>query len=459
MGSEWKYQKLKDVGIQLIDCVHKTPPAVTNGYPYIAIPQMKSGCIDFSADPRLISKEHLEEWSIKAKPQQDDIILSRRCNPGETAYVAGDVDFALGQNLVLLRSTGIDVFPPFLRWLVRGPEWWAEIGKYINVGAVFNSLRCTDIPNFELLIPPLPEQKAIAHILGSLDDKIELNRRMNRTLENIAQVLFKSWFVDFEPVIDNALRAGIPIPEELAERAEVRRKALAAGTANREAGKEFPAAFQFTERMGWIPEGWEVSTIGEEATAVGGGTPSTKNELYWNGAHPFCTPKDMSKLTSIVLLDTERHLTDYGAKKVSSGILPEGTLLMSSRAPIGYLAISDNPVTVNQGIIALLKNETYQPIFLISWMRSNMEKIIERANGSTFLEISKKNFKPIPFLRPSEAALELFNAQAKSIYQKIVYCIINTNHLTKLRDTLLPKLISGELRIPDVEYIPEKVMT
>ena len=107
-------------------------------------------------------------------------------------------------------------------------------------------------------IPPLSEQKAIAHILGSLDDKIELNRRMNTTLEGMAQALFKSWFVDFDPVIDNALAAGNPIPEELAERAEVRRKALADGTANRKAAKQFPAAFQLTEEMGWIPEGWGV---------------------------------------------------------------------------------------------------------------------------------------------------------------------------------------------------------
>jgi len=259
-------------------------------------------------------------------------------------------------------------------------------------------------------------------------------------------------------VIDNALAAGNSIPEELTERAEVRRKALADGTANRKAAKQFPAAFQLTEEMGWIPEGWEVSTIGDEVTAVGGGTPSTKNELFWNGTYPFCTPKDMSKLSSLVLSDTERYLTDLGVHKVSSGILPEGTLLMSSRAPIGYLAISEKPVTVNQGIIALLKNEIYQPIFLMSWLRSNMEKIIERANGSTFLEISKKNFKPIPFLRPSEEALSLFNVQAKLIHWKIVNCVSNTNHLIKIRDTLLPKLISGELRIPEAEKLTEDAL-
>src|SRR3970040_2091504 len=141
-----------------------------------------------------------DHWTRKAKPIAYDVVLSRRCNPGETAFVPPGLEFALGQNLVLLRADGKKVFPPFLRWLVRGPEWWEQIGRFLNIGAVFDSLKCVDIPNFRLRIPPLPEQRRIADILGTLDDKIELNRRMNETLEAIARALFKSWFVDFDPV-------------------------------------------------------------------------------------------------------------------------------------------------------------------------------------------------------------------------------------------------------------------
>ncbi len=196
MGSEWPRTTLRDAGVRLIDCVHKTPKAQEGGYPYIGIPQLKDGHIAFDADPRLISEDDLQLWSVKAKPQTDDVILSRRCNPGETAHVSNDRPFALGQNLVLLRSSGKELYPPYLRWVTRSPCWWWEVGKYLNVGAVFDSLRCSNIPSFEIPLPPLPEQKAIAHILGSLDDKIELNRRMNETLEGMAQALFKSWFTD-----------------------------------------------------------------------------------------------------------------------------------------------------------------------------------------------------------------------------------------------------------------------
>jgi type I restriction enzyme S subunit len=199
MAGEWKLTSLREAGVSLIDCDHRTPPAAESGYPYIAIPQLKEGRLDLS-DVRRISSEHFVEWTRKARPQHHDVVLSRRCNPGETAYVPAGLESALGQNLVLLRSDGSRVFPPFLRWLVRGPDWWEQIGTFINVGAVFDSLKCADIPNFKMPLPPLAEQKAIAAVLGALDDKIELNRRMNATLEAMARALFQSWFVDFDPV-------------------------------------------------------------------------------------------------------------------------------------------------------------------------------------------------------------------------------------------------------------------
>ena len=198
-AGEWPVMSLREVGVSLIDCEHRTPPAAEHGYPYVAIPQVKDGRIDLSG-VRRITRKHFDEWTQKANPESFDIVLSRRCNPGETGFVAEGLKFALGQNLVLLRSDGTKVLKPFLRWLVRGPRWWEQVDKYINVGAIFDSLKCADIPNFSLPIPPLPEQRAIAYILGTLDDKIECNRRMNDTLEEMARALFKSWFIDFDPV-------------------------------------------------------------------------------------------------------------------------------------------------------------------------------------------------------------------------------------------------------------------
>ncbi len=290
----------------------------------------------------------------------------------------------------------------------------------------------------------------------------------------MAQALFKSWFIDFDPVLDNAIMAGNPIPDELRERAKIRRAMLdqnqpsppaplPVGEGGRRSGegalpkglqKQFPSSFVFSEEMGWFPEGWEVSTVGEQVETTGGGTPSTKEPVYWeDGFHAFCTPKDMSLLGSMVLTDTERHLTDAGVNKISSGQLPSGTVLMSSRAPIGYLAISDIPVSVNQGIIAMLPSEKFGSLYLLCWAHVNMGKIEDRANGSTFLEISKKNFRPIPFMVSGDDLLDAFNKQAQSIYDKLLLIAENTEHLKRLRDTLLPKLLSGQIRIPDAEKL------
>lgn len=184
--NDWPHVSLGEAGVRLIDCDHRTPPTASDGYPYVAIPQMRAGRLDLTT-ARLITHEHYLDWTRKALPRVHDIVLSRRTNPGETAHVPPNSQFALGQNLVLMRSDGGRILPTFLRWLVRGPEWWEQVAKYINVGAVFDSLRLPDVPKFKVHLPSLPEQRAITDVLGSLDDKIELNRRLLASLEDLVR--------------------------------------------------------------------------------------------------------------------------------------------------------------------------------------------------------------------------------------------------------------------------------
>lgn len=322
-------------------------------------------------------------------------------------------------------------------------------------GSVTKTITKEAVRNLDVQLPDRTTQNKISEVYLVLSRKIELNRQMNQTLEEMAQAFFKSWFVDFDPVIDNALAAGNPIPEPLQSRAKIRAEVAKSGQAKPLPDfirKLFPNAFVHSENMGWIPEGWEVKPIGDVVETVGGGTPKTKEATYWaGGMHAFCTPKDMSSLTSKVLMETERHLTDDGVSKISSGQLPNGTVLMSSRAPIGYLAINQIPVSVNQGIIALKPNNKLSSEFLLSWAEENMKEITSRANGSTFLEISKKSFREIPFLLPNSNVISKFDTVGKTFFERITIIQRETNSLTKLRDTLLPKLISGELRIPDAE--------
>ena len=200
MTCEWRETTLRAAGVILLDCERRTPPPAEEGYPYIAIPQIKHGRLDLT-DVRRISREHFTDWIRKTRPRPDDAIVSRRCNPGESAFVPQGLECALGQNLVLLRADGSHTHSIVsLRWLVRVPTGGSKFRPLSTSERFSTASSAADIPNFRLPIPPLREQRAIAHILGTLDDKIELNRRMNETLEAMARAIFKSWFVDFDPV-------------------------------------------------------------------------------------------------------------------------------------------------------------------------------------------------------------------------------------------------------------------
>ena len=271
---------------------------------------------------------------------------------------------------------------------------------------------------------------AIAHILGTLDDTIELNRRMNETLEGMARAIFKSWFVDFDPVRAKSEGRDPGLPPHLADL--------------------FPDRFQDSP-LGPIPEGWKVRTIADLAEVVGGGTPRTKEPSSWEGgAHHWATPKDLSGISVPVLLDTERKVTDAGLGQISSGLLPIGTVLLSSRAPIGYLAVAEIPVAVNQGFIAMKPKAGVSNLFLLFWAESGQDDIISRANGSTFLEISKASFRPIPVTVPDGAAMRAFDGMVQPWYRRIVSNAEESRTLASLRDTLLPKLLSGEIRVRDL---------
>jgi type I restriction enzyme S subunit len=185
---------------------------------------------------------------------------------------------------------------------------------------------------------------------------------------------------------------------------------------------------------------------------VGGTTPSTKEPAYWEGGtHAWATPKDLSALSVPVLLDTERRITDAGLSHVGSGLLPKGTVLLSSRAPIGYLAVAEIPVAINQGFIAMTPKAGTSNIFLLLWASVAHEEIVSRANGSTFLEISKANFRPIPVVTPPAQAMLAFEKLARPLHERIVECARESRTLAALRDALLPRLISGELRLKDAE--------
>ncbi len=355
MGSEWTELPLEKCMEAIIDYRGKTPKKTSSGIPLITAKIIKGGSIEPTSE--YIAEEDYKSWMRRGIPEPGDIVMTTEAPLGEVAQLDGR-KIALAQRVITLRGKSGLLDNTFLKYLISSQDVQHQLEGRAT-GTTVKGIKQSELRKITLKFPSFRTQRQIALILGTLDDKIALNHQINATLESMAQALFKSWFVDFDPVIDNALAAGNPIPEALQARADAR---AALGDQRNplpdHIRQQFPDRFVLTEEMGWVPEGWTISTIGEEVEITGGGTPSTKNPDFWDdGVHPFCTPRDMSQLKSLVLMDTERHLTDAGVRKISSGQLPKGTVLMSSRAPIGYLAISDIPISVNQGIIAMLPNQ------------------------------------------------------------------------------------------------------
>jgi type I restriction enzyme, S subunit len=427
MVADWRRMSLREAGVQLIDCDHRTPPAADTGHPYIAIPQLKDGRLAL-ADARRISPEHYAEWTRKAKPQHDDAIVSRRCNPGESAYVPAGLECALGQNLVLLRADGRSVFPPFLRWLVSGPAWWEQVGTFLNVGAVFDSLRCADIPNFKLLFPPVFEQEAIASVLGALDDKIELNRRMNATLEAMARALFTSWFVDFDPVrakLDGQAPLGM----------DTTTAAL------------FSSAFR-DSRLGAIPQGWRIGSILEQASLLSGGTPKTDVATFWNGAVPWASAKDVSQCGEAFLVATERTITELGVEQSSTKVIPElSTVVVARGATTGRLAMIGHAMAMNQTCYGL-HSKLEAPFALYCHATHFIDRVVLGGHGSIFDTITTSTFEATEVLLPPADVVLAFNRQVAPLFRQILANLHQSRTLVDLRDALLPRLLSGELCVP-----------
>lgn len=351
---------------------------------------------------------------------------------GETAIVPQSLAGWNVARAIAVVPVRADVGAYWIQLALKSPLVRSRIDSRLNT-TVQATLNLRDVAQLPILLPPAPERARIMGVLGALEEKIELNRRMNETLEAMARAIFQDWFVDFGPT-----RA----------KAEGRAPYLEPGL-----WSLFPGSFNDDDN----PEGWIGSAIGDEVDAVGGSTPSTTDRAFWDGDVRWATPKDLSSLRSPVLLETERHITQAGLEQISSGLLPAGTVLLSSRAPIGYLAIAEVPTAVNQGFIALVCRRRLSNVFAWLWCHLNMDTILQHANGSTFQEISKRSFRPLPVIVPSAQVLQAFDCQAKPMYELIAANERESRTLIQTRDLLLPKLMSGEIHVKEAERIMAEV--
>lgn len=442
MGSEGTIGRLGDYLERVIDNRGKTPP---NDTKRTSFELLEVNCLtgsgrrpNYEVVRKFVTKEAYDSWFRNGHPKTNDVIISTVGSIGEVCISEGRGSIA--QNLIALSPKPDALTGEFLYYYLCSPEVKNEL-LTLNISSVQPSIKVPHLLDLEISLLPLPEQKAIAHILGSLDDKIELNRRMNATLEGMAQALFKSWFVDFEPVIDNALAAGNPIPEELAPRAEVRRQALADGTANREATQAFPAAFKETESMGWIPEGWEIVAF-EDLVAAKQGRYLAKTEMVNEPDEDHKYP-----------VWGGNGILGYGPKSAYDRPI---TLMTCRGSNCGMIKSTKSSAWVSNNSFACPTKFGSEYFLYLYFQNENFSECI---SGSAQPQITYTALKNKVMKYPiSKEICETFSESVQVYIGKIALNEKQNEVLTKLRDTLLPKLISGELRIPEAEQLTEEAL-
>lgn len=308
---------------------------------------------------------------------------------------------------------------------------YLQIKDMANGGAQQN-LNSLILKNLDISLPPLDEQKRIAEVLGAFDDKIELLQKQNKTLEDMAKALFKSWFVDFDVV--RAKQKGLP-------KADIMREYHLTD----ELYDLFPSSFADSP-LGPIPSGWEVKTIQDLGEVVCGKTPSTSHKEYYGGSVPFITIPDMHN--SIFANKTERYLTIQGEQAQPTKTLPPFSVCVSCIATPGLVTMTTANSQTNQQINSVIPHNLEAKFYNYYVLRSVADQIrAQGSGGSVFVNLNKTAFSKIKVLWADQSLQKLFTKESESYFNKILNNLKQIQTLTELRDTLLPRLISGKIRV------------
>ena len=409
---------------------------VTDGIPVVPTEAIRNRQIDHLVLPK-ISYTKAAELS-RHRLEIDDILFARR-GVQATGHIGvvrnAEEGFVCGTGAIRLRviDKAGGVCPEFLSHVLANPasvSWF----KFHAIGATMPNLNEGIIRSFPFSIPPLPEQRAIAHILGTLDDKIELNRRRNQTLEAMARTLFNDWFVEFGPVRTKMEGHEPYLPTDL--------------------WQLFPEQLDDEGK----PEGWEMQPLSELLTIIGGGTPKTSVEEYWTGDIPWFSVVDTPSASDVFVVATEKSITAQGLAGSSARLIPKGTTIISARGTVGNLAIAGREMTFNQSCYGLRGTAGTGDYFVYHTAQQMVDQLKSMAHGSVFSTITRQTFEAIQRPVPPPSVLTAFEELVRGWFDAILSNVEESRILAQLRDTLLPKLISGKLRVNETEKIMDNTI-
>ena len=369
---------------------------------------IKGHSIDFD-NAYFISEDDYQKIIKRSKVDKWDVIISMIGEYCGFCYVEDSnfTDYAV-KNVGIFK-VGERIKSLWLYYYLTSPDGKAQL-KSIRAGSSQPYVSLGALRDLIIPVPSIEKMEEIVSILSSLDRKIELNNKINADLEEMAQAIFKNWFVDFEPFKD---------------------------------GKFVDSEF------GMIPEGWKVGRLDEIADVVGGSTPSkAKPEYYTQKGIAWLTPKDLSNHPAVYTSRGEIDITEEGYNSTSTKLMPKGTILFTSRAPIGYISIAQNDICTNQGFKSLVPKKA-GTCFLYCFLKYVTPEIENKSTGSTFKEASGALMKSLQVIMPDQKVFEEFEEIVSPLFARIESLEKENSRLSLLRDTLLPRLMSGELEVPE----------
>lgn len=466
MGIKWKQTTLGDLALGVDGAVDgpfgSNLPAAAytdSGYPIIRGSNLSIGLDDFKDSDFVFVPEHIFQKLSRSECRAGDIIFTKKGTLGQTGLISTKHRFEkylLSSNQMRLRVDPDQALSEYVYYYVSSQK---AISKLIQDSEHTGvpKINLTYLKSFPILLPSLNEQKDIIDILGSLNKKITLNRKINQTLEQMSQALFKSWFVDFDPVIDNALDAGNDIPESLQSRVELRQKIRERADfkpLSTDILALFPAEFEESP-LGWMPKGWQLTDVGGMSAKIfSGGTPNTRTDEYWNGSLNWFSS---GETRNTLIVDTENKITDIGVQKSSTKLSVAGDILIASAGQghtRGQTSLNTINTYINQSVVCIRpKKQIYSGwlFFNLFYRYEEMRAISD--SHSIRGSLTTKTISSMKVIQPCDNLLSLFDHSCSVFTQKIKNNMISNISLTNLRDTLLPKLISGELSLENVENL------
>ncbi|EES72345.1 type I restriction modification DNA specificity domain protein [Paenibacillus sp. oral taxon 786 str. D14] len=382
----------------------------------------KISMADLEPFTRKITNYEVAEFNGGSKFKNGDTLVARitPClENGKTAYVnileKDEIGFGSTEFIVLRGKEGISD-NKYVYYLSISPEFRNVAIKSMTGTSGRQRAQVDAISKWQFRLPPIKEQKEISALLSSLDDKIELNIAINKNLEEMAQALFKRWFVDFE------------FPNE-----------------NGEPYKSSGGEFEESE-LGLIPKGWKVGRATDIFDVQSGGTPKTSTSEYWNGEIPFFTPKDCSN--SLYVIETEKTITEDGLNNCNSKLFKTDTVFITARGTVGKVALAGRDMAMNQSCYALVAKSGYTQKYVFHLTQQLVNVLRKNASGAVFDAITVSTFQNLKTTLPDIELVRHFDGLVNGLYSLLLEKANETQTLQQLRDTLLPKLMSGEIRVP-----------